>query len=431
MKLFAALLFCLAALAASAADRITAVVTITNAPTTNGMTFVVNADTRTWTNSVANPATQILTNDTVNGVATNLYLHLVATPPANVVVYLTDTNVLRLDARTGSALSVAGVTNYFSVTYSTQTVSTAYDVLVPYTAVPSVRRQTITEGLVDWLNQASGKALYETNAAMSNLVGRANSQTISGNKTFTGTLTVSGTISNGVAYLGSATLSGALGWGSTADYPGLDLNNLTSAERDSLETEAVGSMFFNEDLGKVQVATAADTFVTLATEEGTTIATILGVTSDAGGNDLDNLGNLEATGIYALSGQGAVNNLTANGTNSFSDIAFRRYAITSLANGNNAGIVVGTNTFVEVSGPSGAFTLNGLTGSPSRDGHLVVVVNQTGFDMTVAHQSGTDPTAANRIISLTGADRATTGNGAATFIYSAAASRWLLIALDP
>ena len=128
---------------------------------------------------------------------------------------------------------------------------------------------------------------------------------------------------------------------------------------------------------------------------------------------------------------GLVTNLMTTGTNAFSDIAFRRFAITSLANGNNAGIIVGTNTFVEVSGPSAAFTINGITGSPNRDGHYLIIVNQTTFNMTIAHDSGVDATAGNRIYCMTGADRATTGNGAAILIYSAAASRWILISLDP
>jgi hypothetical protein len=66
-----------------------------------------------------------------------------------------------------------------------------------------------------------------------------------------------------------------------------------------------------------------------------------------------------------------------------------------------------------------------------RDGKFLILLNQTGQNMTVAHDSGTDPTAANRIYSMTGADQTTTGNGAATFIYSAAAARWIMISFAP
>jgi len=136
-------------------------------------------------------------------------------------------------------------------------------------------------------------------------------------------------------------------------------------------------------------------------------------------------------GLDLTSGTLLIGNIRATGTNSFSDIAFRRYANTSLANGVNAAVLVGTNTFMQVSGPSAAFTIAGLNGSPNRDGQLAIVLNLTGYDMTIAHDSGGDPTAANRIYTMTGADRTTTGNGAAVFLYSTSASRWINLSFDP
>jgi hypothetical protein len=152
------------------------------------------------------------------------------------------------------------------------------------------------------------------------------------------------------------------------------------------------------------------------------------------GTGITNLMGTNITANTITQDQLATNGMRILGTNSFpagSDIAFGRYALTSLATGNNAAIPVGTNSFVEVSGPGAAFTINGINGSPNRDGKFLIILNQTGFNMTIAHDSGTDPTAANRIISMTGADRTTTGNGAATLIYSAAANRWILISFDP
>lgn len=129
-----------------------------------------------------------------------------------------------------------------------------------------------------------------------------------------------------------------------------------------------------------------------------------------------------------------ITNLTVSGTNQFpagADVSFGRFANASLANGNNAAVLVGTNVFVEVSGPTGAFTINGIDGAPNRDGKIIILLNRTGQDMTLAHESGVDPTAANRIVTMTGADRTTTGNGAAILIYHAAAARWMLISFDP
>jgi hypothetical protein len=418
---------------AIAADRITALVTITNAPTTNGMTFLVNSDTRTWTNSVFNTATQILTNDSVNGIATNLFNHLAATPPLNVSVSMTDTNVVRLAGRTGSALSVTGVTNYFSVTYSTQTVASAYDVIVPYTSFPSSQRQTITEGLVDWLNLASGKALFENSASVSNLVGLTNSQTISGPKTFSSTTgiwygivsnspAVSGTLyalTNGTLY--NVSLVGAVANFSaymriaSGSNPQLDFANTSSAQTNTIYSADGFEFYLNNFAGadfiiRSNQVTAAGNF-TAATNISTELGSFYG----------------NASGLTNLDSSTGIRYNAKNTFPSGSDIAFNRYALTSLANGNNAAVPLGTNVFVQVSGPSAAFTLNGLDAQPNRDGALRIVVNLTGQNMTIAHDSGVDPTAANRIYTMTGADVATTGNGTAMFIYSASASRWICL----
>lgn len=124
-------------------------------------------------------------------------------------------------------------------------------------------------------------------------------------------------------------------------------------------------------------------------------------------------------------------NLWLTGTNTFlagSDVAFTRYALSTLANGNNAAIPVGTNVFVEVSGPSGAFTVNGIAGQPNRDGKVLILKNATGFTMTIANQSGTDPTPGNRILTGYSADHAYTNNpGLVTLIYDGNAARWLVV----
>lgn len=150
---------------------------------------------------------------------------------------------------------------------------------------------------------------------------------------------------------------------------------------------------------------------------------------------------LHAGTVYATNLHGRVGGLTngywnggtinASGTNLFTDIAFRRYSNSSLVSGDNAGVLVGTNTFIVVSGPGAAFTIHGFNGSPNRGGHRITVLNKTGHNMTIAHESGTEPTAANRIVSMTGTNRATTGNGVAELIYDASESRWQLTHLDP
>jgi hypothetical protein len=50
--------------------------------------------------------------------------------------------------------------------------------------------------------------------------------------------------------------------------------------------------------------------------------------------------------------------------------------------------------------------------------------------MTLAYESGIEGTAGNRIITMTGSDYATPGNGAATLIYSSSSARWIVLNLE-
>jgi hypothetical protein len=158
----------------------------------------------------------------------------------------------------------------------------------------------------------------------------------------------------------------------------------------------------------------------------------LGSGSTATANNQVRLGtSAEIVSIPGRLAAATSTNTTMTGTNKANVLAFTRYAISTLANGNNAAVPIKTNTFCEVSGPTGIFTVNGVDATGVMDGQLLILLNQTTFAMTVAHDSGTDPTAANRIYSMSGADRATTGNGAALLIYNASVSRWILLHLDP
>jgi len=466
--LFLMLAFCVPI---RATDRITATLTITNAPTTNGQTITINGDTRTWYASVTNPATQLLTNSTVNGIATNLYNHLLSTPPSRVTPFMTGAAVLRLDAQTGAPLIISGVTNYFSVTYSTQTVSSAYDVVVPYTVIASATRPTISAGLVDWLNLPTAKSLFENSGSVSNLVGRTNSQTISGDKTFSGVVIVTNRAGVLVVGVMSSTnftgivnlLSNGLWYAGTLVNPvltnGINRGNAFRSPGSGAGSEQFGFGAGSSGLNAValgQSATASGSS-SLAAGSGASAAsdysTAIGGSSAAGEysvaigqSALATFGNsvalgsgvettetnqvLLGTSSHHVSVPGVLRGFVADGTNRFSgSIAYTRKANSSLANGNNAAVDISTNVFVQLSGPSGAFTVNGIAGG--EDGRYVILLNRTGQNMTVANDSGVDPTAANRIYTLTGSDQATTADGCATLIYSAADSRWILVSLAP
>lgn len=158
---------------------------------------------------------------------------------------------------------------------------------------------------------------------------------------------------------------------------------------------------------------------TLSVGASASIGTTLTVGADA-----SIAGNFAILGVQTNGAHVGTNNFLAN-----SDIAFAKLSISSLAIGGNAGVAVGTNVFAEVSGPTGAFSINGINASGAqRDGKQIIIKNSTGQTMTIANASGTDPTAGNRILTGTGADVSVTSNpGMATLIYSASDSRWILM----
>lgn len=143
------------------------------------------------------------------------------------------------------------------------------------------------------------------------------------------------------------------------------------------------------------------------------------------------LNGLTLTNIAAFN-SGSTNESLTNSTHYLKtdfvgDLALQRYDLTSLANGVNADIDCKTNSFVYIgSGPSGAFSIEGIING--RNGREIEIWNGTGFNMSIACEGGAignDPTAANRIITNTGADLATVGNGMARLRYQSATQRWL------
>jgi hypothetical protein len=106
-------------------------------------------------------------------------------------------------------------------------------------------------------------------------------------------------------------------------------------------------------------------------------------------------------------------------------LALRGTSLT-LANGTNTAVAVGNSSLVDVTGPTAAFTIAGIAGGV--DGKLLIIVNRTAQNMTIAHESTSETTTANRINTSTAANVSTTGAGYVMLIYSAAASRWLLLA---
>lgn len=183
----------LVVLTASASDRITAILTVTNLPAT-GNYITVNSTSRYWSN--ATPTTAwLLTNATIGGSATNLYTNaLVAAysgTTSGTTAAMTDTNVVTLTGYPGDALAVTVSGSWASVSYSTQTLASTYTIRVPGSAEAVAYRTNNYSLLVTALNDYSSNALSATATVTSTLMNLSTAQTNTGSKTFGGTTTVS------------------------------------------------------------------------------------------------------------------------------------------------------------------------------------------------------------------------------------------------
>lgn len=119
---------------------------------------------------------------------------------------------------------------------------------------------------------------------------------------------------------------------------------------------------------------------------------------------------------------GTVTNGTYTGTNQWvGDVAYPLVTIATLANGNNLAVAL-TNVFTAVSGPTAAFTINGIYGG--RNGRRLQLLNRSGQTMTIAHESGVDPTAENRIICSPANDQPFLDGEMVGLWYDGASARW-------
>jgi hypothetical protein len=516
-------MFLALALPALALDITTATVTITTPPT-NGQSIVANGNTRTWTNAVTLP-TQIAT--TTNGAAaaaTNLFRAIAGNPFASLSLSRSSPSNITLQSFPGQTVTVTLSAGWGTVTYSTNSTTSAVAVRVPYTVESTAQRTNVVSGIVAMVDSDSVTNAIRSNApAMANFLAKGADQVVSGSNFFgnisgnvsnlNGGTWNNGILTNGQNYgnafqphsigdrsvalgltaiaaglygisIGYGTTSSnsssiAIGAGSVADGPSSTVIGDNAQVHNSTNSTALGQSAFVApgSLGAVALgsqATASNQYATAVgflSYAGGRLSGAFGAGAQAsndysfavGPNSVASASNSYAMGTAAFAshpntvviGYGAsssrsnqvllgtsdqyvdipgnllvhgnTSNLLAAGEANFpsgSDIAFGRFALTSLANGNNAGIAIGDNVFVEVSGPSGPFSVNGIAGG--RNGKLLFLVNRTGQTMTLANQSGVEPTAANRIDTLLGGDL-TNGNAGLIFIYSSSAARWLLL----
>lgn len=110
----------------------------------------------------------------------------------------------------------------------------------------------------------------------------------------------------------------------------------------------------------------------------------------------------------------------------------------TLVNGNNNNIVLTGGVAYRITGPSAPFTITGLhvdtdTGAPSPEGSYIILFNNTGQNMTVAHNSSTAGNLSNvynRINTVSGsAGIATTGSSVVTLIYDTSSAKWIVVSV--
>lgn len=120
--------------------------------------------------------------------------------------------------------------------------------------------------------------------------------------------------------------------------------------------------------------------------------------------------------------------VTLGGSNTLAgDLALTARAVTTLANGYNSGVNIGTNYFVRLSGGTAGVTNAGFVAG-SRDGEIHLLEITGGTNFVVLNDSGLEATAGNRIITGTGGTLVITNNPQyLQVIYNSAASRWRVI----
>jgi len=96
-------------------------------------------------------------------------------------------------------------------------------------------------------------------------------------------------------------------------------------------------------------------------------------------------------------------------------------------NGVNNNLSLASASFIRINTPTANFSITGMAGG--LDGRMLVLFNSTTYNMTIANNSFSS-LAENRILTGTGVDIVTVGQGAVTLLYSINDHRWIVTSLQ-
>jgi hypothetical protein len=464
-----ALLFLLC-VTTKAGSIITATITVTNTPS-DGDTIIINGSTRTWKTTVATASSQISIGASIGANATNMFNQFAGTPFTTLMLRRSGTNGVTLRGIIDQTMSVSIAGTWGEYSLVTNTTTEGSQVMTPFSSYSSQSKATnIASQLVSDIGAYSTNEWSETATALGNYVSLTQSQVVE-NKDLQDSSIAGGTLSNMTAI--TVIVDRANGETNNGIYfyddGGLIVSAIApddngvpslyiaeSLEFPLISANAWGSNPQPENLlnysmgdfryGKIASAnswTGTNTFTQItnsaiinSTLTGSTYSGTIGTLTGGTVTSSTLTGSTYSGAIGTLSsgvitGAGITNatstNIVLKGLSQLSGAtAFNRANHTSMANGANAAVDFGSATFIKIkAGPTGAFSIAGIANGA--DGDFYILYNATGQNMTISNDSGTDPTPANRIYTGTGADIATTGNGAVTVVYDSEDSRWVVI----
>jgi hypothetical protein len=374
------------------ADLVTSFVTITNtAGTTNGQSITINGIVRVFSNSV--PNFLFIANGTnISSTATNVYLSYSGpqTKQTGITIYaLTTTNTLVFQAPTLTITLSAGIG---TVSNYTQFGTNIYNVQVPYTAFGSTEQQVMYSGAIAGINNAATNVIA-LNRLTNTVVDTLSTQTISGLKTFSGGATVS-TILSVPSTANTSTIQNLsvsnLTLQSHGKFVGVITNGSVAYNLISYSPILSNTpVLYNPNVSGGNFTNSTNYGIFYATNFSSVDSFDQYIDLGDGTREISFIDN-DGTGFYFYSGGGDVNinaqslNVT-NGTGGgtiladrfeLKSVMYNTTNNTSLANGNNADVATGLGVIVAVSGPTAAFTINGMAGGV--DGRYVILRNSTG-----------------------------------------------------